>query len=83
MVPGYRSGAKIAEAPTLVNSNNAEISKNTPPHGTANRNSLFFCDAPENIPSASARNIGILRLTPYKETTVTSKKNIMRHRPDL
>jgi len=31
MVSGYRSGAKIAEAPPLVNSNIAEISKNKPP----------------------------------------------------
>lgn len=50
MVSGYRSGGKIAEAPTLVNSNNAEISKNTPPHETARRNSLFFCDAKKEFP---------------------------------
>ncbi len=32
MVSDYRSGAKIAEAPTLVNSNNAAISKNAAPN---------------------------------------------------
>ena len=43
MVPGYRSGAKIAEAPPLVNSNIAEISKNTNPRKQGLRNSLISC----------------------------------------
>jgi hypothetical protein len=34
MVPGYRSGAKIAEPPPLVNSNIAEILKNMNPAKT-------------------------------------------------
>jgi len=43
MVPGYRSGAKIAEAPPLVNSNIAEISKNTTHRKQSLHNSLISC----------------------------------------
>jgi hypothetical protein len=49
------SGAKIAEPPTHVNSNNAGISKKHPAHEPASRNSLFFCNAPKNATPGTGR----------------------------
>ena len=76
------SGAKIAEPPTLVNSNNAEIFKKHTAHDPAGRKSLFFCNASKkHSPLLQLKTLAFAGL-PYRNTAVTHKKNITIHRPD-
>lgn len=76
------SGAKIAEPPTHVNSNNAEISKKHPAHEPAGRNSLFFCNAPKNITLCTRQKPWPFQASPLRKHLYYSQKNITTFLPD-